>query len=140
MKTLLHCTLLTFLLFAGTSRCFALVEIAEVSKERARELGVTLRSQPNGEAGVAVWLEFKTKGELKNFTHVDVRVTGGGKTLIHAYLQPSRPTPDSFSAYFSADPAWLAASELTIVVKNGERTLIGYQFKVKDFIELAKPR
>ncbi len=140
MQALLKFSALTFLLLAASSPCSAMVSLADVSKERAKAMGVTLRSKPNGDAGVAVWLEFKTQGELKNFAHVEVRVMTGGKTMSHAYLMPSRPTPDSVSAYFSADPAWLATSVLTIVVKNGERDLVGYQFKVKDFVEVEKVR
>ena len=140
MNIVLNLSVLTFLLMVAPSQCFALVSLADVSKERAKELGVTVRSHLNGEAGVAVWLEFKPQGELKNFTHVELRITAGGKSLVSAPLQTSRPTADSVSVYFSADPTYLATSVLRIVVKDGERTLIGYEFKVKDFIEPERSR
>ena len=140
MKTLLNISVLTFLLIAASSQCFAMQANMDVSRERAKELGVTIRSHTNGEAGVAVWIEFKTQGVLKNFTRVELEITAGGKPLVDAPLLTYRPTPGSVSVYFSADPAYLATSVLTIVVQDGERTRIGYQFKVKDFIELEKSR
>ncbi len=106
-----------------------------VSRERAKELGVTIRSNPNGESGVRVWLEFQPKGVLKNFTRVELDITAGEKRLVDAVLQTTHPTADTVTAQFSADPAYLATSVLTIVVQDGERTRIGYQFKVKDFLE-----
>lgn len=140
MKTGRNRLALALLLFAAASPCFGLVLIADVSKERAKEMGVTLRSHLNGDAGVAVWLEFKTQGALKDFTHVDLQITAEGKSLVRAVLRVERTPAGIVSANFSADPAWLATSTLTIRVHDGERNLIGYRLKVKDFIEPAKPR
>lgn len=139
MKAMRNLPVLAFLLLAASSPCFALQVNTDVSKERAKEMGVTIRSHLNGEAGVAVWIEFKPQGVLKNFTRVELQISAGGKHLMSAPLLTSRPSADSVSAYFSADPAYLATSVLTIVVqdveRDGERTRIGYQFKMKDFIE-----
>ena len=139
MKVKLILTLLVALFLAGTSQCFALMEIAEVSKERAKEMGVTLRSRPNGDAGVAVWIEFKAVGVLKNFTRVELRMTSGGRHLVSAPLLASR-TEDKVEAYFSADPDQLAGCTLLIAVTDAPRTHIGYEFRVKDFVEPTKPR
>lgn len=109
--------------------------IAEVSKERAKELGVTLRSRLNGDAGVAVWIEFKAVGALKNFTRVELRMTSGGKHLVSAPLQVTRKTDGAVEAYFSADPSQLAGSTLLIAVTDAPRTHIGYELKVWDFVE-----
>lgn len=136
MKTILRISVPVFLLFAASSQCFALQVNMEVSPERAKELGVVMRSNPNGEAGVAVWLEFKPQGVLKKFTRVELEIRADGKHLMSAPLLTSHPSPESVSAYFSADPAYLPTSVLTIVVQYGARTRIGYQFKVKDFMEL----
>jgi hypothetical protein len=134
MKAKLIAALLLVLFLAGPSQCFALMEIAEVSKERAKEMGVTLRSRPNGDAGVAVWIEFRAAGALKNFTRVELRMTSGGKHLMSASLLASR-TEDKVEAYFSADPDQLAGSTLLIAVTDAPRTHIGYEFRVKDFVE-----
>jgi hypothetical protein len=134
MKTILKISVLTFLLIAASSHCFADQQNMEVSKERAKELGVTIRSHLNGQSGVKVWLEFVPKGGLKDFTRVDLTIRAGEKCLVDAPLLTSHPTPESVTVYFSTDAANLPASVLTIVVQKGERTRIGYQFKVKDFI------
>ncbi|MFM8468439.1 MAG: hypothetical protein ACKODH_00470 [Limisphaerales bacterium] len=105
MKPSLTLSILMAGLLVGASPCLALVQIAEVSKERAKEMGVTLRSRPNGDAGVAVWIEFKAAGALKNFTRVELRMTSGGKHLVSAPLQVTRKAGDLVEAYFSADPA-----------------------------------
>lgn len=140
MKTLLKISVTSFLFIAASSHCFALMMIADVSKERAKEMGVTMRSKKNGDAGVAVWLEFKTQGALKKFVRVELRMTAGGKHLVSAPLQSSRPTANSVSVYFSADPAYLADSIFMIVVSEPAKGGTGYQFKVKDFIEPEKSR
>jgi hypothetical protein len=77
---------------------------------------------------------------LKNFTHVKVEITANGRTMISAPLQELRPTTDTVSVYFSGDSTYLAEGVLTIVVKDGELTLTGYQFKVKDFSEPVASR
>jgi len=138
MKTKLAVAVLVALFLASPSLCFALVEIAEVSKERAKEMGVTFRSRPNGDAGVAVWIEFKVADVLKNFTRVELRMTSGGRHLVSAPLQTTRKADGSVEAYFSADAAQLAGSTLLIAVTDAPRTHIGYEFKVKNFIEPPK--
>ncbi|MCI0541469.1 MAG: hypothetical protein L0Z50_40230 [Verrucomicrobiales bacterium] len=140
MKTLLSISVTTFLLIVASSHCFALMMLADVSKERAKEMGVTMRSRKDGDAGVAVWIVFKTQGALKDFVGVNLRMTAGGKHLLSAPLQISRPTADSVSVHFSADPAYLADSIFMIVVSEPAKGGTGYQFKVKDFIEPEKSR
>ncbi len=122
-------------LFLATSPCPALQEIMEVSPARAKELGVTIRSNPNGESGVRVELEFQPKGVLKNFMRVELEITVAGKRVVDAMLQTTRAAGDTVTAQFSADPVYLATSALTIVVQDGERTRIGYEFKVNDFLK-----
>ena len=138
-KTLLKISTITFLFIAASSPCFALTRLAMVSKEQAKEMGVTMRSHTNGEEGIQVWLEFKTEGKLKEFSRVELRMTAGGKHLVSAPLQASRPTADSVSVTFSADPAYLATSEFWIVV-NEPLGRTAYILKVKDFIEPEKSR
>lgn len=137
MKARITFSILTALLLGFTSPCLALVEIADVSPERAKELGITLRAHRNGEAGVAVWIEFKAAGALKNFTRVELRMTSGGKHLVSAPLQATRKADGAVEAYFSADPAQLAGSTLLIAVTDAPRTHIGYQLAVKSFVEAA---
>ena len=138
MKKILNILAVTSVLTVASSPCFALQENMDVSKERARTIGVTIRSHPNGEAGLKVWVEFKTEGVLKNFDRVEFEMRAGGKPVVSAPLLASRPAVNTVSAYFSADAHYLATSVLTIVVQDGERNRVGYQFKVKEFVDLRK--
>jgi len=138
MKTILYISVLAVLLAVAPSRCFALMEIYDVSKARAKEMGVSIRSQKNGDEGVMVCVEFKIQGVLKDFSRVELRITAegklGGKHLVSAPLLAKGPTGDSVSACFSADPSYLAMSGLWIVVSKPHGGSI-YRFQVKDFIE-----
>lgn len=115
-----------------------MMSIGDVSKEQAKALGIVVRARKNGMAGAHVRLEFKTEGKLKNFTRVALRITAGKEPLMSAPLLVSRPKPDRVVARFSAGPAYLAASTLMIVVQDGPMNRVGYQLKVKDFIDLTE--
>jgi len=140
MKTLLSISVLTFLALAAPKHCLALMEIADVSKERAKELSINVRSNVAGSNEVRVWLEFKTKGELAAFSHVELEITEGESRLVSARLLSERPTSDTIAVNFIADPANLAKSTLTVVVQPRPETRIGFRLKVKDFIQPEKSR
>ena len=67
MKTAFNITVLAILLVAP-GRCFALWVTAPVSKERAKELGMEVRSTAAGPNQVRVELEFKTEGKFERFS------------------------------------------------------------------------
>lgn len=140
MKALRSLVVLFVLFSVASDPCLALQLNSDVSPELAKTLGIAIRTNPDGENGVKVWLEFATQGPLKNFTRVDLQIDAGGKRLVTAPLLDSRPSPDKITVSFSADPALLSTSLLTIVVGNSPRTRIGYELKVKDFLtkELAR--
>ena len=143
MKTILNISVLTFLLVAASSHCFAEMLITDVSRAKAKEMGVAIRSHKNGDAGVKVRLEFRTQGVLKDFNRVELIIRAnsqlGAKRLVSAPLLAERPAVDSVSAHFSAAPSYLDASELWIVVNDPPLGGTGYRFKVKDFIEHQGP-
>ena len=64
---------LIFLLMVACRPCLALQLNQDVSRERAKELGVTIRSNVDGENGGKVWLEFVPTGVLKSFTHAALK-------------------------------------------------------------------
>jgi len=134
-KTIMNISVLTFLLVAASSRCFAEIVIEDVSTNRAKELGVTIRTNMNGQAGVQVRLEFKTDGKLKNVSYVELQIGDGENRIMSAPLLVSYPSPDRATVRFSAYPAYLSKSILTIAVYGGPKGDWGYRFKVKDFIE-----
>ena len=65
MRTIFNISLLALLLAVAPSPCFALWEIAPVSREAAKELGMQVRTTATGPNHFIVELEFKPEGELK---------------------------------------------------------------------------
>jgi len=134
MKAILNITVLAVLLWVTPSPCLAMISVEDVSMERAKELGVTFRTDRNGEAGIQVWLEFKAEGELKKITYVELQIGHGEDRIMSARLDVSQPKPGSMAVHFSAYPAYLPRSTLMIVVYQGPKGDVGYRFRVKDFI------
>jgi len=139
-KTMMNVSVLTFLLFAASSQCLAMLSIEDVSTNRAKELGVTIRTNMNGQAGIQVWMEFKTEGELKKITYVELQIGDGEHRIMSAPLLVSYPSPERGTVRFSAYPAYLSKCILTIAVYGGPKGDRGYRFKVKDFVELVQER
>lgn len=108
------------------------MELEYVTNERAKALGVTIRSKPVG-TSVYVWLEFKATGELKHFSHAQLAFAADGRSLT-TQLLPERRQPEGVVLFFSADPETLRACEVTVAVHLGERSNVGHVFKLKDFI------
>jgi hypothetical protein len=135
MNLLLKIPLLLLLLAAASSPCHALMFIEDVSKDRAKELGVGIRSDVAGPNEVRVRLEFTVKGGLTNFSHVELEIAEGERRLVSARLLADRPAPGCVAVNFTVDQVNVTRSVLTIVVRHGPRSTVGYRFKVKDFIE-----
>src|SRR5262245_46501532 len=91
MKTTFSLAVLAVLLVAP-GRCFALWGIAPVSKERAKEMGIEVRSTA-GPNRVRVEMEFKAEDLLKNFSRVDLRFGEGDNPPLTAALQEDRSKP-----------------------------------------------
>jgi hypothetical protein len=127
--------LATALLLAAANQCFALQLIKDVSRDEAKKLGVVIRFSPAGEAGTRASLDFEPKGDLKNFLRVEVAIRAGEKCLVSAPLLTSNPTPERVSVSFSTHAENLPRTVLKIVARQSERTTIGYQFALKNFIE-----
>jgi len=136
MKTLLQLSVLTLLL--SSTPCLALIEIADVNKDRARELELEIRAQPSGPDAVRIELEFPTKGELKGFSRVNLEISDGKKLLLSSSLLPEKDSkPGRILVNFTSDRAQL--DKLSLMVMVGEfdgRT--GYLIRVKDFVDLSK--
>jgi len=137
MKPLLYLSALAVLLIFAPGPCFALWGIAEVSRERAKELGIEVRAQPAGPNDVRVEMAFKAKGELKGFSRVDLRVGEGDKEVV-APLREER-CEERVVVRFSADRSRLDKTNLWIMVP-GELGGTVYAVRVKDFVELPKGR
>ena len=140
MKTTSTILILGLLLLTAPGRCFADYLLGDVSKAQAKEMGVTIRTETNGDAGIRVWMEFKTTGKLKEFAYVEVRIGEGKSRIMSAPLRVSRPSPGSVTVQFSADPAYLRESALEIFVEDAPPGGTVYRLKIKDFIEPEKAK
>ena len=138
MKTASRIAVLAVLLVAP-SPCFALWGIAPVSKERAKELGMEVRSTAAGPKQVRVELEFKAAGPLKNFGRVDLRFGDGDNSLLTAPLQEDRSKPGCIVVSFHADRAQLDKINLRVMVPESDGGT-AYQLRVKDFVEPKEDR
>ena len=111
--------------------------IESISKERAeKDFGATIRIQTVGTNQVGVWLEFAPKGKLQAFSSVRLEIRSAERSVVSATLAPLRQTSDTVVVYFSADPAYLPTSTLTVFYRSsGLPGYDGIQFNVRDFIK-----
>jgi hypothetical protein len=138
MKTVFSLAVLAGLLVAP-GRCFALWGIAPVSQERAKEMGIEVRSTAAGPDQVRVELEFKAEGLLKKVSRVDLRFGEGDNPPLTAPLQEDRSKPGRVVVGFNADRAQLDKINLWVFVPESRGGTI-YHLRVKDFVELKKDR
>ena len=143
MKTLLRLPLLILLLLALTTPGWALWDLELVTPQRARELGLSLKLEPAGTnqpGWVRVSLEFKTAGALREFARAELEMSSGGRRLVSASLESSRPAPDRVVISFFADRDTLATSEVTLFTPSRGMPGVCYQLKPADFVTPEKPR
>jgi hypothetical protein len=147
MKTALSLAVLAVLLVAP-GRCFALWLIAPVSPDRAKEMGLEVRSSPAGPDQVRVQLEFKTEGRFKEFSAagqfkgrsgVELLIGEGKNPAVTAPLKEDRSKPGRIVVSFNADPAHLDQINLRVMVPEPDGGTI-YQIRVKDFVQPEKGR
>ncbi|MGV3755561.1 MAG: hypothetical protein ACO1QS_09280 [Verrucomicrobiota bacterium] len=140
MSKLLGLSILAFLTVFASVRCFALMELEDVSKERAKALGLEIRVKAAGPDVVRIELEFAAKGELKGFSRVDLDIRDGEKLLVSSTLQEERPGSGRVAVGFAADRTQLEKITLRIVTRSSERSMVGHDIRVKNFIEAEKIR
>ena len=143
-------------LVVAPSPCFALWGYASVSKERAKELGMEVRSVPAGPNQVRVELEFKTEGRFEGFSPaagkfkdrsgVELRIGEGNNPRLFASLasvtaplKEDRSKPGRIVVSFHADRAHLDESNLWVMVPESDGGT-AYVLRVKDFVEPEKDR
>ncbi len=123
------------ILLVAPNVCFALIEIELVSKDRAKALGLEIRSNAAGPDAVRVELEFETKGELKSYSRVDLEIQDGGKLLSSSTLREEKSKPGWVVVGFAADRSKLDTITLRVIAQPG--TMIGYEIRVKEFVDPA---
>jgi hypothetical protein len=139
MKTVFNIFVVAVLLVVAPSPCFALWEIAPVSKEGAKELGMQVRSEPAGPNHIRVELEFKPEGKLKDFSRVDLRIGEGDNPPVTAPLREDRSKPGRVVVSFTSDRTQLDKLRLWVMVRKSDGGII-YDLRVKDFVERKKDR
>ena len=127
--------LLTFLFVAGVTPCFALMELATVSKEEAKELGVRIEVTGNGPNELWVKMEFKAEGRFKDFQHVSLEIGDGDKLLIgYTPLRDDRSTPGKVTVQFMASRSYVEKVTLRIVT-GFPGNYAGHDLRLKEFVE-----
>jgi hypothetical protein len=138
MKTLFSISVLA-VLFVAPSPCFALTLTVPVSKERAKEMGMQVRSERTGPNHVTVELEFKIEGKLKDFSRLDLRIGESANPLVTAPLREDRSKPGRVVVSFTADRAQLDKMHLLVMVPESDGRTI-YDLRVKDFVDRENGR
>jgi hypothetical protein len=140
MKTLLSFLVVAFLGVLAPHSCLAEMTIEDVSRDRARELGLEIRAKPAGPDAVRIELEFELKGALKKYDRVELEFRDGKKLLVTTALREEHPKSGRIVVSFAADRAHLDKATLMMVVMDVPLGGSGYQIRVKDFVELEKLR
>jgi hypothetical protein len=117
-------------------------EIAPLTKEEAKVMGIEVRAKPSGPDHVWLELEFKPEGKLKQFTHVELVMAEGEKSLVvSAVLRETLSSSGSVVVAFTASRAYLEKTTLSVVMRDpreaGDHT---YELRMKDFVDLEKVR
>lgn len=141
-KTIFTISVLTVLLVGAPSLCFALREITVLTREEAKGMDIEVRAKPAGPDAVWLEIEFKPEGKLKEFSHVELKMTEGEKSLVvSAGLRETRSSSGSVVVALTASRAYLEKTTLSVVQRGpreaGDHT---YELRMKDFVDLEKVR
>jgi hypothetical protein len=139
---ILKISILTFLFMAASSRCFALREIMVLTRAEAKEMGIEVRAKAAGADAVRLELEFKPDGKLKDFTRVELRMTGEEKAVVFSTeLRETRTSSGNVVVTFTASRACFEKITLSVVQHSpreaGDHTC---ELRMKDFADLEKVR
>ncbi len=138
------------LFFALSNPCSAMIEITQVSKEFAEELGVQVRSKAAGPGRIWVGVEFKREGRFKYFdpdkySRVEMHLMDGekslaegGRTVVNAALHIWEPQSGTVGVGFYLARDQVAHVQVLIVVGSGLIPGGGFELELKDFIDLEK--
>lgn len=139
MKTLFHLAVLAVMIAIAPGTSFALWDLAPVSTGEAKKIGLEVRAERSGPNHIRVELEFKPEGQLKNFSHVDLRIGDGDNPPLTAPLREDRSKPGRVIVSFTADRAQLEKLHLWVMV-TAELGGSVYTLRVRDFVDPKKDR
>ena len=132
---------LLFAAWAGAAK--AEIVLQRLSPEQAKEMGITMKFRPNGDAGVMAWLEFRKQGVLESFSYAELRMEDAQRRhLLSAMLRPRQVTrdqsPEITSVAFSARASQLELCSFLVVTYGSRPGDIGYILQVSDFLAAAE--
>ncbi len=134
MRIMLSLTALV-LLVVSSRPCMGEIVVENVSKARAKELGIDLTATANGPKQAWIKLEFKLHGELKDFQHVSLEIRNGDQFLLGwTPLKDTRSNSDSVVVGLLANRVFL--ENVTLRVVTGATGDVGHDLRVKDFVDL----
>jgi hypothetical protein len=144
MKAIFNISAVAWLLAAVQSPCFALWGLDEVTQERAKEMGIEVRSAKAGPNHLRVEMEFKTDGALKNYaegslkdhSRVELRVGLEDNPPVTAALREDRSKPGRVAVSFIADRGELDRISLWIMIP-APLGGTAYMVQMKNFVESA---
>ena len=141
MKTILKEYAAVLTVLATFTQCIGMISVGTLSPKEAKELGITMKSRLNGDAGVMVWLEFKREGFLEAFNYAELRMENEkGEHRLSAMLRERAVVhgqdPEITSVSFSAEKAELDNCSFLVVAYGSTRGDVGYYLPVKDFLKL----
>ena len=122
------------LLAAGATPCFGMMSIEEVSKTRAKELRLKIQSKPAGPEAVWVQLDLEPKGDLKDFSRVDLEMQAEGKLLLSSALKETPSKDGHVQVSFTVARSQIDAVTLRIVTGQ-PMDYTGHDVRLKEFIE-----
>jgi hypothetical protein len=136
MRPILGLPVLALLLLIAPGRCFGLWEIAEVTPQEAKELGLEVRAIAAGPEQVRIEMEFKSDGVLKGFDRVDLRVEEADHQVT-APLKEERTAAGRVMVSFSADRKQVDKINLWIMIPQPLGG-VAYEVRMKTFVDLTK--
>ncbi len=145
MKSLLKISMAFSILAALASSSHALIQVAAVSKEQAKKLGIEVESQSAGPNHLRVVIDFKRMDALKKFDpdkygrvelrlrDSDATVPRGTRTLFVAPLQLKQPEPGRVSVAFTARRDQVARMSVVIHLMEG-LSMVAFNLELEEFV------
>ncbi len=132
-----------FTVFFMASPCFGLLSLGYVSKERAQEMGLEIRSRAAGPNAVWVEMTFKPVGRLKgfrqpaNYNRIELRLSEkegeNSRPLLTAALREDRSQSGRITVSLMVDRSQLERASLWVVQAiEGSANVI----RLREFVDL----
>ena len=128
-----------FLLAILSHPCFGEIDVGELSKDEAKELGIELRAKPGGPKHAWIELEFKLEGKLSKFQYVSLEIPDGDQLgLGWTPLKDKRTSSGSVIVRLMGSRKFLENVTLRIVHGDGDFGGSGLDVRLKDFVDFEK--